>query len=355
MLRWLKRVVKRTPLLGAMAIRAYPYAVGVWGMATGRRGARDHFLASVSFARKSVINKGRPMNITIEPTNICNLQCPVCETGAGILGRPDKSMTFDQFKVIIDKVAPHTNILMYYFMGEPFINKDSYRMIRYAKDLGIPWVTTCTNGDPVQPQKLVDSGIDEVSFQIGGMTQETHQIYRVNSNLKRVMKNLEETIRLKNESGSSLKVETGFIVMKHNEHEVDAYIKAMKALGVDHIKVVDPCVRTVEQGKQMLPSDSNYWFYDVEAFHQGKLKPKVFPDNECPWIYYAMNIHVNGDVVPCCRDPLGEEVMGNLLTQNLDEIWNGERYRNFRERILTDQGDVGICKLCSSYPASQLK
>jgi hypothetical protein len=39
------------------------------------------------------------------------------------------------------------------------------------------------------------------------------------------------------------------------------------------------------------------------------------PDNACPWIYYSLAIHVNGDVVPCCRDPKGEEVMGNRSEQ----------------------------------------
>ncbi len=130
------------------------------------------------------------MNVTIEPTNVCNLECPVCETGAGVLGRPGGHMTLDQFRTIIDKVGAHTNTLMFYFMGEPFLNRQSYEMIRHAKQRGIPYVQTCTNGDAVNPEKLVDCGIDEVSFQIGGTSQETHQVYRVNSNLERVLRNL---------------------------------------------------------------------------------------------------------------------------------------------------------------------
>jgi MoaA/NifB/PqqE/SkfB family radical SAM enzyme len=58
---------------------------------------------------------------------------------------------------------------MFYFMGEPFLNKQAYEMIRYAKETGIPFITTCTNGDPVQPEKLIEYGLDEVNFQIGGM------------------------------------------------------------------------------------------------------------------------------------------------------------------------------------------
>src|SRR5436190_19036184 len=96
--------------------------LGLWSLARGRRGSLDHLKSTWSLARRSPIIAGRPMNITIEQTNVCNLDCPVCETGAGILGRESGHMTLEQFKLIIDKVGAHTNTLMFYFMGEPFLN-----------------------------------------------------------------------------------------------------------------------------------------------------------------------------------------------------------------------------------------
>ena len=329
--------------------------LGVVGALRGRRGSGDHLKSTLSLARGSATIAGRPMNITLEPTNACNLGCPVCETGDGTLGRETGHMTFDQFRTIIDKVGSHTNTLMFYFMGEPFLNKRAYDMIRYAKDAGIPFIDTCTNGDFVDPARVVECGLDRVSFQIGGMTQETHEIYRVRSRLDRVLENLAETLRRRRERGSALRVESGFILMKHNEHEVDAFRRRMDDLGVDRASVIDPVVRTVEQGKSYLPTDRERWLYDEQAFARGVLRPKVLPDNVCPWIYYSMAIHMNGNVVPCCRDPRGTEVMGNLLTQSLDEIWNGAPYRDLRARIHRDQGSVAICNLCSSYPTSVIR
>ena len=199
-----------------------PFAVGVgslvglWGLLRRRRGSAEHLKSTLSLARKSTFVSGRPMNITIEQTNVCNLDCPVCETGAGILGRTKGHMSFDQFRTIIDKIGAHTNTLMFYFMGEPFLNKRAYDMIQYAKAAGIPYVETCTNGDFVDPVKIVACGLDSVSFQIGGMTQETHEIYRVNGNLARVMGNLIETIRERDRRGSKMRIEVGLILMKHN-------------------------------------------------------------------------------------------------------------------------------------------
>lgn len=347
-------VARHSPWLYQRLARLYPYATAVLGLMHGRRGSLEHLKSTWSLLFKASRILGTPMNITIEPTNLCNLRCPVCETGAGELGRAGSNMSFIDFKRIIDKVALQTNTLMFYFMGEPFLNKQAYEMIRYAKDLGVPFVTTCTNGDFVDPEKLVACGLDEISFQVGGMTQETHGVYRVNSRLERVLSNLEETLRLRQEKGVSMRVVCGFILMRHNEHEVETFKKRMATLGVDEAIVVEPCVRTVAQGKEYLPHDQTRWIYDPVGFAQGRLAPKYLPNNKCPWIYYSLTILVNGDVVPCCRDPKGEEVMGNLLVQNVDEVWNGSRYRDFRARINNDQGHVNICRLCSSYPASKV-
>jgi radical SAM protein with 4Fe4S-binding SPASM domain len=333
----------------------YPHVTVLAGLAKRRRGSIDHIKSTWSHIHRQEAIKGRPINITIEPTNICNLRCPICETGDGTLGRPDGHMTFESFKTIIDKVGSHTNTLMFYFMGEPFLNKDAYRMIRYAKDFGIPWITTCTNGDAVNPKKLIECGLDEVNFQIGGMTQETHQVYRVNSNLDRVLRNLEATVRLRNKKGISLQVAGGFIVMKHNEHETQEFLSFAKRIGVDLPSLVHPSVRTVEQGIQFLTKNKKYWIYNSDDFSRGQLKRTTLPDNDCPWIYYSMTVQMNGDVVPCCHDPKGRHVMGNLLKQNLNEIWNGSRFTAFRKQLHRDQVGIDICRLCASYPAATIK
>lgn len=350
----IKAIIKKNAVAYRAARNIQALIIASEGLLRRRRGARDHLLSTLSMIRQSSYISGKPMNVTIEPTNICNLHCPVCETGAGVLGRPKRHMTLEEFKIIIDRIASHTNTLMFYFMGEPFINKESYNMIRYSKDCGIPFVTTCTNGDVVNPEKLVDSGIDEVSFQIGGISKETHGMYRIGSNLDRVLKNLQETIRFKNKQKQKMKIICGFILMKHNEHEVNEFKSKMSDMGVDSAVIIDPCVRTVEQGREMLPADKNHWFYDPHAFENNTLKPKVVPNNECQWLYYSVTIQANGDVVPCCRDAKGEYVMGNLLTQSLGEIWNGEKFRVFRDKLHKNQKQINMCRLCSGFGVSRI-
>lgn len=313
------------------------------------KGYRDLALSSYSALMKSDRVLGRPVHLTIEPTNICDLRCPVCETGAGILNREKGSMSLENFKIIIDKLSEHVNTLFFYFMGEPFLNKNTYDMISYASRKGI-FVSTCTNGHFVDAKAIIESGIGEVSFQIGGLTQETHEIYRVRGNLKKTLDNLVATVEEKRRHPQSrTKISVGFIIMKHNEHEVDDFLKFAQEIGVDDAQVVSPCVRNIEQGRQFLPQDDKYWFYNRKAFEEGILRPNLVPHNHCEWLYYSTTIQWNGDVVPCCRDAQGEYVMGNIFEQDFYEIWNGERLRELRRKVNLGQANLKLCRLCSGY------
>ncbi|MHB8089602.1 MAG: radical SAM/SPASM domain-containing protein, partial [Anaerolineaceae bacterium] len=242
--------------------------------------------------------------------------------------------------------------IYFYFMGEPLLNKDAYPMIRYAADRGI-WVSVCTNGNHVDPDQLVKSGIGEVNFQIGGMTQETHDIYRKGGKLCTALENLEQTIRIRNSypEFSKMKINAGFILMRHNEHEVNVFIEYCTKIGVDNYSIIGTCIRNYAQGEEYLPSDTSYWSYDVSEYNKGNLVPKIKSNNYCEWVYATMTILVNGDVVPCCRDPCGTIVLGNFFRESLQEIWNNEKYQKLRKQVSTDSNNFSICKLCSGYSA----
>ena len=310
-------------------------------------------LSSLSAVVKAERNLGLPVHLTIEPTNICNLRCPVCETGAGVLNRPKGYMSLDAFKKILSRVGEQVNTLLFYYMGEPFLNRDSYAMIKYATRKGI-YVSACTNGEVLDMDGLAESRLSEISFQIGGITQKTHETYRVGGDLGKTMNNLSEVIVAKSRGQISTKIQVGFIVMRHNEHEVERAKRKLEAMGVDETVIISPCVRTLEQGEQFLPTDDKYWCYDRKAFAGGDLIPRRRPNNRCWWIYYSTVVLWDGSIVPCCRDTCGHHTMGNLLEQNMKEIWNGDRYRSFRYAISVQQRKLPLCRLCSGYGIARL-
>jgi radical SAM protein with 4Fe4S-binding SPASM domain len=313
------------------------------------KGFADYLKDLLSAAVKSERVAGYPVHITIEPTNYCNLKCPVCETGSGLLQRAKANMQFDDFKKIIDKTYEHINSILFYYMGEPFLNEHAYSMIRYAKGKGI-YITTCTNGHFINPHQLLECGVDEVSFQVGDLSNETHQKYRINSDLKEIIGNIEELLRQRELlKRNRPKVILSLIVMKHNESEIDSFLEFAKNLGVDETRLVEPCVRNWEQGRQFLPENENFWLYDRETFKRGILRPKRVPRNRCNWIYFSCVILSDGNVIPCCRDVQGDYLMGNIFKEEFSSIWNGKKYRDFRRAVRLRQKDLKLCALCSDF------
>ena len=319
---------------------------------TNGKGSADFCKSAISAALRTDRSMGRPVHVSIEPTNVCNLRCPVCETGDGTLGRRGGHMELDAFKHVVDTMEDHLNVLYFYFMGEPFLVRNAYDMIEHASRKHI-WVDTCTNGEFIDARNLINSGIGRISFQIGGMTQETHEIYRVKGNLSKSLGNLEACVEEKRKRpDSKTHIKVGFIVMRHNEHEVDSFVRYAKEIGVDGYEIVHPCARNMEQANLYLTKDPDYWIYDRNAFSQGILRPTEVSNHYCEWLYFTTTIQVNGDVVPCCRDPRGQYVLGNIFNQDFTtEIWNGQAYRDFRHTVATNQSESEICSLCSGYTA----
>jgi radical SAM protein with 4Fe4S-binding SPASM domain len=65
-----------------------------------------------------------------------------------------------------------------------------------------------------------------------------------------------------------------------------------------------------------------------------------------------MYITANGNVLPCCIAPFTEAayssiVLGNSHLMSLEEIWNGDRYRNWRQRMDSDDPPAA-CRGCGS-------
>lgn len=323
------------------------------------RGISQFFLGTFSFLLRSDFILGMPVNATIELTNICDQCCPVCETGSGTLKRKKGSMNFVDYKKIIDKIARYTNTVLLYYMGEPFLNKEIYEIISYTRNKGI-FTKICTNGQNIDPVRVIDSGLDEIQFQIGGVRQETHSIYRCGSNLAAILNNVrslvaEKRSRIRSGTMVSTKIYLGLIIMKHNEQELEEFRRLSDDLGVDGSRIEAPCVRSIEQGNLFLPRNNDYLIYDPKLYGEGLLVHKKYRPNFCRWMYYSITVTWQGDVIPCCRDVEGIYTVGNLLTDDLGKIWNGKKFREFRKVLLGSREPMPMCLLCDglSYPSME--
>lgn len=71
-----------------------------------------------------------PKSLVIELTNICNLRCPLCPSSVSY--RQKGVMPFSNFVHIAETLPKSISSLELYLSGEPFLNKDLFRIIRYV-------------------------------------------------------------------------------------------------------------------------------------------------------------------------------------------------------------------------------
>jgi MoaA/NifB/PqqE/SkfB family radical SAM enzyme len=77
----------------------------------------------------------------------------------------------------------------------------------------------------------------------------------------------------------------------------------------------------------------------TEVFEKrAHLAPRPWSACRRPWT--LVYVTANGHVLPCCIAPFATThypgiVLGNVFTEPLSDIWNGERYRAFRKALLS--------------------
>jgi radical SAM protein with 4Fe4S-binding SPASM domain len=67
----------------------------------------------------------------------------------------------------------------------------------------------------------------------------------------------------------------------------------------------------------------------------------------CPYPWTSLFVASNGDIVACCRDLRRQTVLGNILKENLSEIWNGAAFRELRRNLADRKPELSAaCNGC---------
>ena len=63
-----------------------------------------------------------PKMLNIEPTNHCDLKCPLCPTGLEDKSVERGTMKIEQFKPVIDRLSKYLQSVNLYSWGEPLLH-----------------------------------------------------------------------------------------------------------------------------------------------------------------------------------------------------------------------------------------
>jgi radical SAM protein with 4Fe4S-binding SPASM domain len=274
-------------------------------------------LIELKLRRTNCISK--PFVFRIDPSTICNLRCPNCEAHDQKT-HEKRMLDFKDFKTIINKIKKHCIRVSLYDTGEPLLNKNIYRMIKYVSDINISTLIS-TNLTIFETHKnlqaLSESRLTVLAVSIDGITQETYSKYRIRGDVSIVKQALEAIIKHKKKNGDRWPLTDAQIIrFKHLENQKDGIERYLSDIGVDQIT----------------------WKEDTWGFNpiDSDINHKENKSRGCFWLYMGPMIRPDGNVYPCCGLGFGRFPYGNIFKDNLSEIWNNRYYRF--SRILFQKG-----------------
>jgi MoaA/NifB/PqqE/SkfB family radical SAM enzyme len=279
---------------------------------------------------------GRPLTLTLEATNVCNLRCPYCFTGVGEVTRERSTMPMPLYQKIMDEVGDYVLLVEYYNWGEPLLNKRIEEMVRIASGKGCSTIISTNLSVPLnqaRAEALVSSGLAILGAGIDGASQETYEKYRVGGNFEKVLGNMRLLAEAKQRLGSKTPLLCwSFHAFDHNRHEVDKARAMAKDLGVEF-------------------SASKGW---VEGQEWDSGDEVAFPvgtaPERCRYLWTQAVINNDGLLSPCANSFYREDDFGSLEGKHFMEVWNNRNFqearRLYRDRNASAHGKRLICHNC---------
>ena len=337
--------------------------------------------------------------IYIEVTNLCNLDCITCMRN--VWGEPPGKMSDETFERIFETVKGMSPLPTVFFggYGEPLIHHRLVEWVTRFKALGAR-VELITNGLLLTEKRslqFIRAGLDMLWVSLDGSSPESYADVRLGSSLPQVLENLNtlRKIRYKATDIDNTKPNLGiaFVAMKDNIADLPEVLKLGISLGAKQFSISNVLAHTPELHEQIL--------YKRTVFNAATRQTAAFPVvnlprmdwnnftkdvlvdifsrkyrlelagyelnravDSCPFIEQgSTSVRWDGSVCPCLpllhtnQHYFGKQmrraqthVFGNVLQNDVLEIWNSERYADLRERV--QRFDFSSCTFCSGCELS---
>lgn len=303
------------------------------------------YLLSIVFKKNIVW--GFPFRVGIEPVNFCNLSCPECDCGIKQLKRNPSILDVTEYEKYI--LSNHKKILaiQLFGQGEPFLHPELPKLIQIAHQSNL-YTSTSTNGhflNKANCEKIIHSGLDKIIISLDGTNQQVYEMYRAGGDFQTVTSGIKTLAAIKTKLKSKKPfIAIQFLVFKHNQHQMKDLISLAKNLGTNGIEFKSAQINST--GNQMEPPENDFEKFSRYRKNENgvlKLKKKL---RFCYRIWSSVTVFSDGEVPACCYDKSGKFIMGNIFTENLHKIWEKDKFKQFRLKILVDKNRPKMCKNC---------
>lgn len=246
--------------------------------------------------------------IYIEITNVCNLNCPFCPPHK----RENRFMTFEEFKLILEKIKPYTEYIYLHVKGEPTLHPEFAEFAEYAYNLGFK-INLTTNGT------LLTNHLNSTKY----LRQINISLHATNSkDIIQIAKQINDTI-----------INFRIWNIDENKEAVDLLEKEF------NIKIEASKNFTLDTNK-FLSQESLFKWPDL-------LDTEESSNGYCHALSSQIAILVDGTIVPCCLDNNGDINLGNIFNEDFENILNSAKVNNilngFKNRTAVEE----LCKKCT--------
>jgi radical SAM protein with 4Fe4S-binding SPASM domain len=283
-----------------------------------------------------------PPVLQIEPTNTCNLACPLCPSGS--MTRARGMMSAETFETILRDVGDTLMLAILYGWGEPFLNPALPEMMARCRDRGVLTLTS-TNGHflqtPEKALKVVDAELTALIIAIDGATQESYATYRRNGTLDHALRcvtNVQEARARRNSATPFTNLR--LVANRHNEEEIGRMEEMARELGVNMFSVKSlGCLPDKSEFTDFVPGSE-----EMRRF--GDSRKESSSTFRCRFPFRQPTVFWDGTVVGCEFDYEGGTAWGNVNGKRFGEIWNSPAAMEMRRSIRKWTRRPEFCRKC---------
>lgn len=281
-----------------------------------------------------------PLTLWIEPTNKCNLKCVMCPNSV-IAQDKLGFMDFHLYQKIINESKNYLSNITLCLSGESLLHPDLPKMIAYAKKNNIKTYlsTNATVLTKSLSKKIIKAGLDWINFSFDGCSKEIYEKVRINAKFDITLKNVIDFLKVKKKLRSTIATELQIILLNQKgildyQKNINKFKENFKNLPLNNIQLRSP-------------STWGDVFSKTKKFIPKKLSNVFSP---CSYLWGALGILWNGQVVACGSDFFGKNVFGDVNKETLKSIWNNTKIIRFRKAMIHQKYSKynNYCQHCDS-------
>jgi radical SAM protein with 4Fe4S-binding SPASM domain len=279
-------------------------------------------------------------------------------------------MSFDAFCALLAE-QPGLKQLQLQGAGEPLAHPRFFDMVAYAAARGIE-VTTSTSLLTISEARIeecVASGLRRIDVAPGAADPSDCDYLKPGSKLRRALHNAQRLVEAKNRHGARHpQIRVVLMLLRRNLDQLAELVRLAREHGADsvvfqHLWHDVSATRRFVEAESLLKADAakmESYFRQAQALAdelgivlllpraRGPADARSFPARcDRPW--RGIHVGASGEALPCARLKTPQRLnLGNMRRDGVVRVWNSDAYREFRERLASDD-PPDVCRGCAVY------